>query len=599
MKFRNKILISIIAIVSILVVVTYFITTSVVYNRIQATFSEELLSNYYAISVFNELRNEDSIKGSLVISESPRLKAVAELSDSITAHQLMEEINEGLGADIFILTDNNGVPLVELFTHDHTAMFSADHPVVERALQFTASASVVNFDNHVFRIATAPVSIGGDLLGTITIGFQLADDETNQLREMTNSDIALIADRSIVNTTEARVASTLIDLFTGNDYQTIREFEIDGDLYLGIPFFLTDSIAYVAMKSIQDELNATLSPLRQGLLIISIIILVITITVGSIISRSISKPIEKLVEGTKEISKGRYGYRSDINTGDELGFLAQKFDEMSLSLKEKIDELAKLNIDLKEQNAELENAFYKLRKTQEELVKSERLAATGKLTAQLSHEINNPIHNIQSCLETALTRGKNPNNRELIEVALEEVIRISRLTRQMLHFYRTTMEDSTFESMDITDIVKQTVKINNKILEKNKVRCHTDFPEIRIPVFCSDEKLKQVFVNIILNAIDAMPDGGDLFISTRSENGTAKVIFRDTGTGIAKENQNKIFDAFFTTKGEVKGVGLGLSVSYGIIKQHNGDIDVSSKPGEGSTFIVQLPVYITGETYDN
>lgn len=594
MKFRNKILFSILAIIIILIVVTHFVTTSVMHNRIKATFSGELLSKYFTVSVFNELRNEDSIKGSLVISESPRLKAVAELGDSITAHQLMEEINEGLGADIFILTDNNGNPIVELSDFSQSRTILAGHPIIADALRFTPSASVIDIDEQVFRIATAPVAIGAEVLGTLTIGFRLSADEITQLRNMTNSDIALIANYSIIDATEKRISVSLLEALVDEDNRKIREFDIDGDLYLGIPFFLTDNIAYVVMKSIQDELHATLSPLRRLLFIISIIVLVLAVVVGSIISRSIGKPIERLVEATKEISKGKYGYRSDITSRDEFGFLARKFDEMSISLKEKIDELARLNIDLKNRNEELEQAFDKLRETQEELVKSERLAATGKLTAQLSHEINNPIHNIQSCLETALERTqKNTDNRELIEVALEEVTRMSRLTRQMLNFYRTTMSDNTFEDADLSVIVDQTLKIAKENLDKNKITCHTEFTPSPLPVYCSSEKLKQVFFNLILNAKDAMPQGGKLFIITRTNNDTAQVIFRDTGIGIPKENLNKIFDAFFTTKSEVKGVGLGLSVSYGIIRQHDGIIEVKSGNGQGATFIVTVPLHKT------
>jgi signal transduction histidine kinase len=592
MKFRNKILLSILAIVFVLIVVTYFVTTSVVYNRIKATFSEELLSNYYTVSVFNSLRNEDSIKGSLVISESPRLKAVAELADSVTAHQLMVEINEGLGADLFILTDKNGSTLVELSGHYRSNAVLTDHPVIERALQFTPSASVVHIDGQVYRIATAPITIGTELLGTITIGFRVSNDEINQLRRMTNSDIGLVSNFSLIDATEERLSPSLIRELMNEDNRDIREFTITGDLYFAIPFFMTEETAYIVIKSIQDELDETLSPLRRGLFFISLFILSVAVVVGSVISRSIGKPIEKLVEGTKEISKGKFGYRSDINSGDELGFLARQFDKMSVSLKDKIDELARLNIDLKHQNEELEKAFETLRETQQELIRSERLAATGKLTAQLSHEINNPVHNIQSCLETALDRMKPDSaDRELIEVALEETTRMARLTRQMLNLYRSTMHDDTFERQDLNEIIEKTILVIKETLDKNNITCHKNFTESPLPVYCSSEKLKQVFINIILNAKDAMSNGGELFISTDRKDGFAVARFHDTGIGIPNENLHKVFDAFFTTKGEVKGVGLGLSVSYGIIKQHAGNIEVKSGIDEGANFIVTIPLH--------
>jgi signal transduction histidine kinase len=592
MKFKNKILLSIVGITVVLVIVAYIITTSVMYNRIKTTFAGELLSKYYTVSVFHELRNEDSIKGSLVISESPRLKAVAELADSITALQLMREINEGLNADIFILTDRFGTPLVELVDFPQRGTVFSDHPSISEALQFNPSASVMHVNEKIYRLATAPVTIGADILGTITIGFELSADEIMQLRKMTNCDIVLIAGHSIIDATENRATYDILEPLVDEDTRQIREFTIDGNLYLGIPYFLTDTISYVVMKSVQDELDATLSPLRRALLVISIFVLGIAVIVGSVISKSIGKPIERLVAATKEISKGRYGYRSNIISRDEFGFLARKFDEMSASLKEKIAELARLNIDLKNQNDELEQAFGKLRETQEELVKSERLAATGKLTAQLSHEINNPIHNIQSCLETALERAQNNNdNRELIEVALDEVTRMSRLTRHMLNFYRTTMTDDTFDVADLSEIIAHTVRITKEMLDKQKIICHVEISDEPLPIYCSEEKLKQVFYNLILNAKDAMSKGGAMYITTNAENGNAVATFRDTGTGIPEENLNKIFDAFFTTKSEVKGVGLGLSVSYGVVKQHNGEISVESGNERGAAFTVKLPLY--------
>jgi signal transduction histidine kinase len=595
MKVRNKILLSILSIVFVLVVVTYFVFTYVTYNRIKATFSEDLLSNYYTVSVFNELRKEDSVKGSLVLSESPRLKAVAELGDSSTALQLMREINEGLGADIFILTDDSGTPLVELYSTPNTDGGISGYPTISEALNFASSASVVRLRNDVYRIATSPVTIGPDLLGTITIGFTLTRDEIHQLERMTNSSVVLVSDADIIAATRGTLPRPIVMSMTGKPNRDIHEFEIAGDQYLGTPFFLTDNIAYIVTKSIQDELDATLTPLRQALLALSLFVLALAAVIGSIISRSIGKPIEKLVEATNEISEGRYGYLSNITSRDELGVLSRKFDEMSVSLKEKIDELARLNVDLQNRNEDLERAFRKLRETQEELVRSERLAATGKLTAQLSHEINNPIHNIQSCLETALERTRqNGGNPELIEVALEEVMRMSRLTRQMLTFYRTTMNDETFEIADMSDIVRQTLALSKETLDKQHIRCRCTFAREQLPIHCSPEKLKQVFFNILLNAKDAMPDGGEIFIATRADNGNALVAFRDTGTGISRENLHKIFDAFFTTKSQVKGVGLGLSVSYGIVKQHNGTIEAMSEPGRGATFTIRIPLGTEG-----
>ena len=320
--------------------------------------------------------------------------------------------------------------------------------------------------------------------------------------------------------------------------------------------------------------------------------LVVTIGVGFLVSRGVTRPIAGLVRGTAEISRGNYDYEMEIPNGVELKFLATKFGEMSATLKEKVRQLG-------ERNMELELALRKLRETQEELIRSERLAATGKLTAQLSHEINNPVHNILSSLQTALK--KTPADapaRELVEVAYEEVERLARLTKQLLGPPGIGQPARPGKPVDLNAIVRDVAASSSEMLRQSGVAMDLHLAE-RVPsIRGSDDKLKQLFLNLIVNARDAMPDGGRLAISTSSGSGHVEVTVTDTGIGIPPENINRIFDAFFTTKGTVSGTGLGLSVSYGIVQQHRGTIRVKSQPGQGSTFTVIFPAE-NGSTHED
>jgi two-component system NtrC family sensor kinase len=250
-----------------------------------------------------------------------------------------------------------------------------------------------------------------------------------------------------------------------------------------------------------------------------------------------------------------------------------------------------LNGDLVERNADLDETLQKLREAQQELVRNERLAATGKLTAQLAHEINNPIHNIQSCLQTALKRlPADSRGRELIEVAYDEVGRMSRLTGQMLDIYRSSYSAIKFEDVQIGEVIQETISAMEADLSNAGIAARTTIPPGLPTVKGSKDKLKQVFLNLLLNARDAMPQGGTLKICVERSDGSVRVSVADTGVGIPKENLNRIFDAFFTTKDKVSGVGLGLSVVYGIVSQHDGTITVRSEPGRGATFVVTLPL---------
>ncbi len=313
-------------------------------------------------------------------------------------------------------------------------------------------------------------------------------------------------------------------------------------------------------------------------------------------ARFVSRPVDRLVNATTEISSGNLDYTivhretaEAFKSKDELEFLSLKFDEMRESLKEKISQLDEVNKSLAERNAEVEHALTQLKQAQQELVKSERLAATGKMTAQLSHEINNPIHNIQSLLQSSL--GKvDGQAQELISLALEEVTRMAKLTRQMLDVYRGSIVEIEKKPVNMKELLENLLKENEESFVKNKIHTVLNAPTDGVVVLGSRDKLKQVFLNLILNAKDAMPNGGRLTLNVRQRNGQAKILVSDTGIGIPQENLGKIFDAFFTTKKEVSGVGLGLSVTYGIVQQHNGSISVTSTAGKGTTFTIELPL---------
>jgi signal transduction histidine kinase len=328
--------------------------------------------------------------------------------------------------------------------------------------------------------------------------------------------------------------------------------------------------------------------------------------------RLVSKPVYSLVQATREISRGNLQYHipgapagpAVVPPNDEMTLLAARFDEMRKSLSEKIDQLDHANRTLSRQNVEMEEALEQLHKTQEELMRSERLAVTGKLMAQLSHEINNPIHNIQSLLQSSMRRlDENPQTRELIEVALEEVVRLARLTRQMLDFTRGSIGGIEQDIVDVHNLLAEVTKVYADSLREAKIAIAQSAPQNLPSVRGSRDKLKQVLINLLINARDAIlardppaagTSGGTITLRAFAEDSLVRIEVTDTGVGIPADRINRIFDAFFTTKQEVSGVGLGLSVSYGIIRQHQGSLTVTSTEGEGTTFTITLPAADNG-----
>ncbi len=233
-----------------------------------------------------------------------------------------------------------------------------------------------------------------------------------------------------------------------------------------------------------------------------------------------------------------------------------------------------------------------LKETQAGLNQAEKLTSLGQLAASIAHEVNNPLAGV--LVYTQLLNKKIANDSLPKESALsyldkmeKELTRSTKLIRNLLDFSRQSTP--SLRQTDISDVIKHALELVANSAQLMHIEIIKDF-SLDIPIFMADpDQLQQVCLNLILNAIQAMPDGGTLLLRTSRENGQIKLEFQDTGVGISEANMRKLFTPFFTTKKEVKGVGLGLAVSYGIIQRHHGKIEVKSKEGAGTTFIVYLP----------
>ncbi len=608
MTFRNKILFSIWGVVLSLLVITFFIINYWTRNRIEAMFSRELRTEYATVLVHEKLQSEQLIRACIVLAGSPRLRAVAELGDSRTAYELVRELSKTTASQVFVLTDRKGHALVELLRGNRDDAEVSGYPTIQDALRGGASTDVWVIHGAAYRVVSVPVVIETELVGTLTIGFEITGADIATLRRATNSNLLLVhAGATLLSTLDSAESGSLLPIsvpFRGGLYETGGDtagttfrLATRDDSYLATAFLLTrpagpdsSDTFYLIVKSLSREVRQSMASILGTFGVISLLFLAFTTVIGLIISRSITRPIRELVQGTAAISQGNYDYAIPVRGRDELSFLAQRFMEMSASLKEKITQLGQLNRDLLERNKDLDETLQKLRSAQQQLLRSERLAATGKLTAQLAHEINNPIHNIQSCLQTVLNRlPPETKGRDLIAVAHDEVNRLSRLTVQMLDFYRTSMVEDEMKPTNMGDVVKEIAVITETELKRHGVTMMVHVDDGLPLVRASGDKMKQVLLNLVANALDAMPGGGHLTIDARHLDGKVRITVGDDGMGIPKEHLDRIFDAFFTTKGKVSGVGLGLSVSYGIVNQHRGSIEVESAVGRGSAFTVVLP----------
>jgi len=266
-----------------------------------------------------------------------------------------------------------------------------------------------------------------------------------------------------------------------------------------------------------------------------------------------------------------------------------RFNREELRLAEGIALQGALAIENSRLYADVKQQMTELKQTQAQLVQSTKLAAIGELAANIAHEINNPLTTVlgfASFLAERLPEGDSM--REELGLIQEEASRARDIVRDLLQFSR--QRDFMPEPTDLNTVLDQVIAM---------VRRHGAFSAIAVkeayapdlpPVEVDVPQIKQVFLNIVNNAVYAMADGGSLTIRTKRDGKTVRVAFEDTGPGIQPEHRDRLFDPFFTTKPEVSGTGLGLSVSLGIVEKHSGTIEVESEIGTGTTFTVVLPL---------
>ena len=287
-----------------------------------------------------------------------------------------------------------------------------------------------------------------------------------------------------------------------------------------------------------------------------------------LIVRTLSRPLQKITLAAVQVTEGEYGTEIDLRkSNDEIGLLAESFNEMSRKMASDIEQLQKLN---------------------EQLIRTEKLAAMGTLAAGVAHEVNNPLASISSLIQMMQSKQNlDERTAENLKLISTQITRITQVTKDMMDFAR--VRPAAKSAVDINEILRTSLRLASFDKSFQKLKQQNNLEENLPKVFADSDQLQQVFLNLFLNARDAMPDGGTLSINTSQNNGEVQIEIADNGIGIYEKNLKKIFDPFFTTKPTGKGTGLGLAVCYGIVTAHGGKIEVSANETTGTTFLISLP----------
>jgi two-component system, NtrC family, sensor kinase len=326
------------------------------------------------------------------------------------------------------------------------------------------------------------------------------------------------------------------------------------------------SVAQQLVSKERQSVDAMLR-LAQRLPIIFLIILVILMAyLVDFLRRQMLRRLNRLMEATRRIAEG------DFTPIYPRAKYRDEFTELSMALNHMIHELM-------------------LR--QDMLIRSHKLQAVGTLTAGVAHELNNPINNITLTAEMLKEDYRQLGDEErldMIQDLIDQAERSQRIVRNLLDFARET--EIKAEHLNVKELLDDTLKLATNQIKLAKVKVKINVPSTLPPTYGDRQQLRQVILNLVLNAIDAMPDGGTLTVSAANSNEREHLEVRveDTGTGIPAHVLPKIFDPFFTTKPSAGGTGLGLSVSLGIIRRHGGDIHVNTEVGKGTCFTLLMPI---------
>ena len=455
---------------------------------------------------------------------------------------------------------------------------------------------ITTFGPYLF--TDAPVrDSSGKMIGMLMVGTRL-ESVLGELKGQSLADITVL-DRSgsFVATTlvtpEEGVEVLEVDpqTITQSGASTTHKLDLYGRDYQAAIAPLIIRQQEIGILSVVLPSNYIVSTMATSRNIFSLVFAlgtIATIVIGYALAQSIARPILRLRSISQAVAAGDLDQNTGFERADEIGELANAFDTMTLRLRERTVEAARLYAETIDRNKELADINARLQTTQAQLVQSEKLASVGQLTAGIVHDVKNPLAVIKGLAEELHEEiGIDPSTRAQLATIRDSASRASNIVTDLLKFARQSTPE--MQRRDMRETIQSSLRLIEYLTRKGKVEVIVDLPDQPVMVTFDAQQIEQVLINLFTNAIQAMEHGGSLRINLGRVKGAIAIAVQDTGMGIPKQNLTRIFDPFFTTKPEGEGTGLGLSVSFGIVSRHGGTIEIKSELGWGTTFTVLLP----------
>jgi two-component system, NtrC family, sensor kinase len=592
LSFSTKVLVP----VATMMVLLLAVTVCTVNLRITKQFRAEAVRNLAtADSVF---RNSENIRTRNLLlrfrdlRNEPRYKAALQSGDWPTLNSQIKEMAADQGLDVVLFTsptaglvaNDKRDPLLPLADFER-----ASATAIQQALAGEERVDAVGVGERLFNVVSIPVTgAAGDVVGALTLGSEIGDAVAHEFSLVTDSQIVLLANGRVVASTlsgpdlRAEFARLFRQCLTGTNAASSPERVVlrDEHYFCAAGRFYTlggeRGLGYLLLCSYEQPLRA-LHSTQQWLLLVSLLgILPGTALIWWLV-RKTTAPLRALRDSAEAVGRGDFSRRVVVTSGDECGELALVFNRMTENVKNS--------------RQELERMVETLKTTQAQLIQSEKLSGIGEFVAGVAHELNNPLTTVMGFSELLSQGDADPRHQRQLELIHKSALRCQKIVQSLLSFARRHAPERKLS--DVNALVANAVEFLHYQLRTSNIEVVTRLDPGLPKLMLDPHQIQQVFLNIINNARQAMEahrPGGRIVITTTACGQTVRVEFQDNGPGISEENLPKLFDPFFTTKEVGKGTGLGLSLCYGIVKEHGGAISARSKPGEGATFILDLPV---------
>lgn len=601
-SFRAKVLVPVITVMVLLLATMAWVINQRITQQFEHVARRTLETADESFQNIQRSRTKNLLLRFHDLKNEPRFKAAFATGDPPTVRNQLPGLLAAVGDDVDIVLFSSPKELIASEKRDllmSIANFEkASAVVIHKVLRpdgqsrNEAEADTIYVDGKLYDVVSFPFfDVNGTLIGALTFGSEISREVLEDFSTTTHSRIVLLGnDEVIVSTlpgTDPNVnLPTLFHDLSGNNGRREGTIKVKRQLYGGEHFFCAGghfaflkndgNLGYLLFYSYEEPLQELAATQRILICISGLAILIGSLVVCFLVGK-VTEPLRELRDSAEAVGRGDFSRRVEVRYDDECGELARVFNQMTENLKNSREQL--------------ESTVETLKTTQAQLIQSEKLSGIGEFIAGVAHELNNPLTSVMGFSELLKQAVIDPKYKRYLDMLNKSAVRCQKIVQALLSFARRRAPERKLAS--VNELVEAAIEILQYQLRTGNVEVVAKLDPNLPQALVDPHQLQQVFVNIINNArqaIEAHQPKGCITVQTEAAGDCLRIVFQDNGPGISPENLSKIFDPFFTTKGVGEGTGLGLSLCYGIVREHGGTIIPVSRPGEGAMFVIELPI---------